>query len=417
MQPPTPYTPPHAALCNEGGCSVWGGADALEEARQTGALLKGRMMEADASRPVTAAVRQDGVPATDSPWLQGVVGVVDVMGINYSPFLAATWTQLRPFQPALGTEMGSCQSDRSVLADNFTAGRVSEEFNVDCTATNGQAVAQGGFYMGSFLWTAFDYRGEPNPTAWPSIGSHFGVLDAAGFPKANAAYYAAQWAGSVAVTIFPHWTRPAAEAGQESWLHVYAPAAAASVELFVNGVSAGAQALPALGFASWRVAYAPGNVTALALDAGGALVGTGVVATAGAPARLALTVDAGAQGVVADGVDVALLAVAVLDARGELVPAGALNVSFAVAGGGEVYGVGNGDPACHEADKGVAWRSSFGGLVRVLVRAAAQGAVGGSSSQLTVTAWAEGLPPAAVNITVLPPAPAGEPPMRALWPA
>ena len=402
------------SLCNEGGCAVWGGEDALAAARQTGALLKGRMMEADASRPVTAAVRQDGTPATDSPWLQGVVGVVDIMGINYSPFLAASWTQLRPFQPALGTEMGSCQSDRSVVAENFSAGYVGEAFNVDCSAENGRAVAQGGYYMGSFLWTAFDYRGEPNPTTWPTISSHFGVFDYAGFPKANAAYYAAQWAGSGAVTVFPHWTRPASEAGAQSWLHVYAPAAAASVRLLVNGVETqgGAQALPALGYASFLVTYAPGNVTALAYDARGALLGTGVSVTAGPPARLALTLDAGAQGVLADGVDVAMLALAVLDAGGALVPAGSLNVSFAVAGGGDVFGVGNGDPASHEADKGAGWRSTFGGLARVLVRPRAAAAGG----QICVTASAEGLAPASVNVTVLPAAAAGAPPLRALRP-
>ena len=402
------------SLCNEGGCASWGTADALAEARQTGALLKGRMMEADASRPVTAAVRQDGVPATDSPWLQGVVGVVDIMGINYSPFLAATWTQLRPFQPVVGTEQGSCQSDRSILAANFSAGYVGEDFNVDCSATNGAAVAQGEFYMGSFLWSGFDYRGEPNPTSWPTISSHFGAFDSAGFPKANAAYYANQWAGSSAVTIFPHWTRPAADAGLQVPLHVYAPAAAASIQLLVNGVPAGTQPLPALGYATFTVAYAPGNVSALALDAAGALVGSGMAATAGAPAQLALSVDAGAQGVYADGVDVALLAVAVLDAAGRLVPAGAVNVSFGVAGGGHVMGVGNGDPASHEADKGVGWRSSFGGLVRLLVRANVGGAGG---QQLTVTANAPGLAPAALNITVLAPAPPGQTPHRALWPA
>jgi hypothetical protein len=138
---------------------------------------KGAILEADPSRPITAAVRGDHIPATEDPWMRGVVSSVDIMGINYSPFLAATWTQLRPFQPTMGTEMGSCQTDRSSLVDDFVGGYVREDFNADCTPTNGQAVAQGGFYMGSFDWTGFDYRGEPNPTSWPSISSHFGVID------------------------------------------------------------------------------------------------------------------------------------------------------------------------------------------------------------------------------------------------
>jgi hypothetical protein len=78
-------------------------------------------------------VRGDHIPATENPWLRGVVASVDIMGINYSPFLAASWTQLRPFQPTLGTEAGSCQTDRSSLADDFAGGYVREDFNQDRT--------------------------------------------------------------------------------------------------------------------------------------------------------------------------------------------------------------------------------------------------------------------------------------------
>lgn len=149
------------SLCNEGGCGVWGGEEALQTAALTGAHFKDTILQADPSRPVTAAVRGDNIPATSDPWMRGVVSVVDVMGINYSPFLAAQWTQLRPFQPTVGTEQGSCQSDRATLDFDAERGYVGEAFNAHCTPTNGQAAAQGGFYSGSFDWTGFDYKGEP----------------------------------------------------------------------------------------------------------------------------------------------------------------------------------------------------------------------------------------------------------------
>jgi hypothetical protein len=74
------------------------------------------------------------------------------MGINYNPTVPVQWTQLRPFQPIIGTEMGSCQSDRDVLAYNSSAGYVGADFNAWCTPLNGQAVAQGPYYMGDFYW-------------------------------------------------------------------------------------------------------------------------------------------------------------------------------------------------------------------------------------------------------------------------
>ena len=190
-------------------------------------------------------------------------------------------------------------------------------------------------------------------------------------------------------------------------MSVYANAT--TCELFVNGVSQGAKAMPPLGYLHWSgVTYSPGNATAVCRDAAGVTVGTGVTATAGPPARLAISVDAGADGVAGDGADVALVRVAVLDARGVLVPTVAgdspapsgaeVTVTFAVSGDGDVYGVANGDPADHGADKGVAARRAFGGLVRLIARAHD---TGGRAGAINVTATAPGLAPVSVVVTVL----------------
>ena len=252
--------------------------------------------------------------------------------------------------------------------------------------------------------------GEPNPTSWPTISSHFGVIDLAGFEKAGAAYYRAWWRGQQDVVyVFPHWTRPATDIGKPVAVNVYANAS--SCELLVNGASQGAKAMPPLGFLRWaNVAYAPGNATVECRDAAGSLVGTGVTATAGPPARLEISVDAGANGVAGDGADVALVRVTVLDARGVLVPtvagfapapAGAppeVLVSFSVGGDGDVYGVANGDPADHGADKFTSSRRAFGGLVRLVARAHD---LGGSAGAMNITARAPGLAPVHVVVPVL----------------
>jgi len=242
---------------------------------------------------------------------------------------------------------------------------------------------------------------------WPDIGSHFGVFDQGYFPKATALYYAAWWTaqapGAGLVTIFPHWTRPEASAGTPAPLFVYANAV--SVQLFVNGVPAGAQPQPMapFGMASFPdVLYAPGNVTAVAYDASGAVAGTAVVFTVGAPAALSLRVDDGSGGIAGDGADVAILSCAVVDATGMRSPVASNNVSISVSGGGAVYGVGNGDPASHDADKGVAWRPVFNGLLRILIVADPPTTV---DATLTVTVSSPGLVPAQVqiNVTAAPP--------------
>ena len=169
---------------------------------------------------------------------------------------------------------------------------------------------------------------------------------------------------------------------------------AATVEVFVNGVSAGVQAMPPFGYVQYQLVYEPGNVTAVGRDAGGAVVATGLLLTTGGPAALQLNVEAGGGGIAADGADVAILSVGVFDASGLLVQGAANNVTFSVSGPGTIYGVGNGDPACHEADKGVSWRSAFNGLALVIVRS-----VSGAPGLVTVTASSPGLTPASASFT------------------
>lgn len=231
---------------------------------------------------------------------------------------------------------------------------------------------------------------------WPDVSSAFGVFDLAGFAKDSAVLLAAWWRGDCsAVALSPtDWTAPGDN------VDVAALTCAPRAELFLNGASLGAIDVPPLRAAVWpKVAFAPGNLTVVARDAAGAALGSATVLTAGEPFALRAWVESPYQPprngsvIAADGADVALIGVEVLDARGVVCPAGTANVTFSVAGPGAVYGVANGDPADHSPPK-ASWRLTFHGLARAIVQSSAPGAVGA----ISVTAAASGLQPSTVVI-------------------
>jgi beta-galactosidase len=170
---------------------------------------------------------------------------------------------------------------------------------------------------------------------------------------------------------------------------------APSAELLVNGVSLGVAPTMGGGAAVWpRVPFYPGNLTAYAIDAGGARLGVTALRTAGAPAALRLYVESpylpprNGSVIAADGADVALLGVEVLDAAGVLCSQGAINITFAVQGPAAVYGVANGDPTDHAPVKGASWRRTYHGRARLLLAST------GGAGAISVMASAPGVAPA-----------------------
>ncbi len=313
----------------------------------------------DPTRLITQPVNEE--------WGQGLSPVLDVMGFNYhhASEIDAFHKQF-PHQPCVGTETASTVSTRGIYLTDKEKGYISAyDVNFPEWASTAeewwQTYDQRDFLTGGFIWTGFDYRGEPTPYGWPCISSHFGVIDTCGFFKDLAYYYQAWWSGKPMLHLFPHWNWPGKE-GQE--IDVWCFSSLEKVELFLNGKSLGVQPMEKDSHAAWKVKYTPGTLEARGYEEG-RLAMTAKRETTGAPARIVLQPDR-AQ-VHGDGEDVSVVAVSVVDERGRVVPVADNLVTFEVAGSGKLIGVGNGDPSSHEPDKAYQ-RRAFNGLCAAIVQ-------------------------------------------------
>ncbi|SDU10915.1 beta-galactosidase [Verrucomicrobium sp. GAS474] len=248
---------------------------------------------------------------------------------------------------------------------------------------------------GGFVWTGFDYRGEPMPFE-SNTGSQFGILDACGFPKDIAYYYQAWWSRKSVLHLLPHWNWPGRE-GQPIPVWVYANCE--EVELFLNGKSLGKKSVPQNGHLEWSVPYAPGVLSARGSYARIPL-SEARVETTGTPYALRLVPDR--PEIAADGEDAAIVRAEVVDKEGRVVPTAGNLLSFEISGG-RLLGVGNGNPASREAEQEptdkAAQRSAFNGLAQLIVGALRQ------PGPVVVKATAEGLAPATLTLTGKPSTP------------
>ena len=302
----------------------------------------------DPTRPVTcnAAVGND---------FSGINAVIEVRGWSYhiGPENMDAYHTAHPQQPNVGSEQGSTVGTRGIYTKDETRGYVSAYDDIAQSWSN-TAEQWWSFFdprpwlSGGFVWTGFDYRGEPTPYGWPCINSHFGVFDTCGFPKDNFWYYRSWWTDQPVLHLLPHWNW-AGRDGQE--IDVRALSNCEEVELFLNNRSLGRQTMQRASTLKWKVPYAPGTLSAKGFK-GGQVVAETKVETTGAPAVVQLAPDR--EAIQADGEDVSVVTVSILDAQGRTVPLAANNVTFALEGPGRIIGVGNGDPSCHEPDVFVA---------------------------------------------------------------
>jgi beta-galactosidase len=347
-----------------------------------GSVMARHVRQLDASRPLTAAM--------DNGWGGGLTNVVDIQGFNYRAAQTDGFHGQRPAMPVWGTETGSTVSTRGIYANDPQRGYVSAyDVNAPWWASTAEAwwtiFAARKWLAGGFVWTGFDYRGEPTPYAWPCISSHFGVLDTCGFPKDNFYYYQAWWTDRPVLHLFPHWNWAGRE-GQEIdvWCHSNLDA----VELLLNGKSLGNKPVPRNSHVAWKVPYAPGRLEARGLTAGKQML-TVVRETTGAATSIQLRADR--PQVAADGEDVAVVTAAIVDGQGRIVPTANADVTFEVTGPGKILGVGNGDPSSHESDRGPS-RRAFSGLCMAIAQASE------TAGTMRLRASANGLAPATIDI-------------------
>ncbi len=345
--------------------------------------MKRLVKRLDPTRPITQAM--------NGGWGEGITTVLDIMGFNYKhePQIDGFRKQF-PQKPCVGTETASTVSTRGIYANDPEKGYVSSyDINHPPWATTAeewwQLYDRRAWLSGGFVWTGFDYRGEPTPYRWPCISSHFGLLDTCGFFKDLAYYYQAWWSGKQVLHLFPHWNWAGKE-GQE--IDVWCFSNLDKVELFLNGKSLGARNMQKDSHVAWKVKYAPGTLEARGTK-GGRQVMTAKRETTGPPAKIVLKPDR--QKIAADGEDVSVVAASVVDSQGRVVPVADNLIAFQVSGSGKVIGVGNGDPSSHEADK-ASQRHAFNGLCVAIVQSAKQ--AGG----ITVQATSPGLESATATI-------------------
>jgi len=335
---------------NHPSVAIWSVANeefAVQSTPQAGNVartMQNLVKSLDPTRPVTYAAPQGDT-------FDGINGVIEVRGWNYHPGGDMDkYHAEHPDQPNVGTEQASTVCTRGIYADDKTRGYVSA-YDMRGTQTAERwwsYFADRPWLSGGFIWTGFDYRGEPTPYGWPCVSSHFGVLDMCGFPKDNFYYYQAWWTTNIVLHLLPHWNWAGKE-GQE--IRVDALSNCEEVELFLNGQSLGRQPMKRNSKLSWQVKYAPGTLSAKGYN-GGQLVAEQKVETTGAAAAVQLTPDRSA--INADGADVSVVTVAIADAQGRVVPTAGNKISFTLEGAGKIIGVGNGDPSCHEPDTFIA---------------------------------------------------------------
>jgi beta-galactosidase len=406
------------------------GNEILEQNEPDGAVITGQLAamarDEDPTRPVTA-----GFNYHPGPYENGMAEAVDLVGMNYKPVLYARMKAAHPDWIIYGSETSSCTSSRGTYHLPIEKYARHESLQVtsydligppwayppdvefDCLEKNPSI-------LGEFIWTGFDYLGEPTPYGgrdnstdgywnadWPARSSYFGAVDLAGFPKDRFYLYQSQWTTEPMVHLLPHWNW---EGHEGETIPVYVYTNCDEAELIVNGESLGrrkrwAETTELLvkfnnyegdTFSSkyrmrWDVPYASGAIEVIGFR-NGKVAARKTIRTAGPAAAIGLEPDRST--IAGDGLDLCFVTVRIEDAAGVFCPRADNRVHFEISGPGEIAAVDNGNAATtdpFQAD----WRHAFNGMALVIVRSKA-----GGTGVITLTARADGLAEKAVEIAV-----------------
>jgi beta-galactosidase len=323
--------------------------------------LLAKQKELDPTRTSTYAADVPNV-------FRGVNEVIPVRGFNYRQSAVGDYHRSHPGQPIIGTEMGSTVTTRGIYEkDSIRAYVPDQDITAPWWASTAETwwtlAADSAHWLGGFVWTGFDYRGEPTPYKWPNVSSHFGIMDVCGFPKNIYYYYKSWWTDEDVLHISPHWNWKGKE-GQP--IDVWVNTNADNAELFLNGKSLGKKDMPRNRHLKWVVNYEPGTLEAVAYKRGKKL--SKKAETTGSAAEVVVTPYK--TTIVADGKDATVLNISVVDRQGREVPDANHLIRFGVRGDAKIIGVGNGDPSSHERDSyndTSAERHLFNGKAQVIV--------------------------------------------------
>ncbi len=371
-----------------------------EEGRQIAIRLQGLCHSLDPTRPVT-----QGMDRAESALGSGMAQAMDVPGFNYRVHKYQKNIEQLPQGFLLGSETASTVSSRGVYtfpvvpeaADNSKSLLHQQHYNGQCSSYDVQYCSWSNlpdddwrwqddysWVIGEFVWTGFDYLGEPSPydEYWPSRSSYFGICDLAGLPKDRYFLYRSHWNfREHTIHLLPHWTWGKERRGQVTPVYCYTDYP--SAELFVNGKSMGRISkiedksvkikddtrLDRYRLRWNDVRYEPGELRVVVYDRQGRKAGEKVVRTAGKPSQLKLDVwtqHDDANYLKADGEDLAFVTVSLTDAKGTLIPNADDQLTFEVTGAGRFEGVCNGDATSLESFARPTMKLFNGQLVVVL---------------------------------------------------
>jgi beta-galactosidase len=366
--------------------------------------LRNIVRSLDTTRPITSAINNHN-PKTD-----GILrsGALDLVGFNYDQNQYPDFPKKFPGKKFLATETVSALETRGhydMPSDSirrwplkwdkvFTTGNpdltVSAYDNVSAPwgsvhEETWKVIKKYDFLAGQFIWTGFDYIGEPTPYPWPARSSYFGIIDLAGFPKDQYYMYQSEWTDKPVLHIFPHWNWTPGQT-IDVWAYYNH---ADEVELFLNGKSLGVKKKQGDDLhVMWRVVYEPGTIRAISRKDGRTVLEQ-EIRTAGKPAAVLLSVDR--DKIMADGSDLSFVKATIVDSAGNPVPDADNLIRFNAAGAGRVIATDNGCETSMESFQAT-HHKAFNGLCLAVLQSKEK------AGKITLTATAEGLTPATISV-------------------
>ena len=386
---------------------IWSiGNEILEQWDSTGTgiarELAGIVRSLDSTRPITAGCNE---PTPSNYVIRS--GTLDLIGYNYHEEMYADFPSDFPGEKFIATETTSALATRGsydMPSDSVRRWPVRwdlpfDEGNDDLTCSSydncstpwgstheetWSVIKKHDLLSGMFIWTGFDYLGEPTPYTWPARSSYFGILDLCGFPKDAYYFYKSEWTDKPVLHVFPHWNWT-----RGTDVDVWAYTNCDEVELFLNDKSLGTKKKDNNTFhLQWRIPFEPGTLLAVGKNNGSEVLRT-EVSTAGPPERIFMTADR--NNIRAGGSDLSFITVTLVDKNGVPVPYADNMVRFAIEGDAAIAGVDNGSQVSMEPFK-ADHRKAFHGKCLLVVRS------GQRKGTVKITASSDNIESVSINL-------------------